>query len=274
MNNYPSGFPGQKSFLFVNATKRRIFYPFLLRKIKMRKFLLFVVLFSMILPLESLAQKQDAVYLKNGNILRGKIIENAIDHHTTIQIEGRSVFVCPVDEISKIIFDEPTPLSKREYKASSLEVIAGTNFYGGSDNSAGFNFITAYRFPFRLETGVGTGIEWFNNQLIPFYGDVRYHFLKGAISPYIYGQMGYAMPLSKEANGDYTTYYGGFLAATGAGLRVNFTKHNALVFSIGYRYQRTKTVNSYGYWYYSSQFEEIILNNYKRMSFSMGFVFN
>lgn len=65
------------------------------------------------------------------------------------------------------------------------------------------------------------------------------------------------------------------LAGAGAGLRFNFTKRNALIFSFGYRYQKTKTITGTYSWYLSGQQDETITyNEINRITFSFGFLFN
>jgi hypothetical protein len=234
-----------------------------------------ITLFALVYAGNVCAQsKEDIVYLFNGSILRGKVIENVNGVKTTIEIVGHNIIVVPDSVIKMILLDQVTPAKERENKASVAEMAANVNFYGGSKNSGGFTFITAYRFPFRLSAGGGIGIEWFDHQQIPFIADVKYCFLKGWWSPYIYAQGGYAVPLSQKGDNDWTEYHGGALAGTGAGMRFNFSRRNALVFSIGYRYQKTETViNSYP-WMSSQAYETVRYDEFNRMTFSFGFLFN
>jgi hypothetical protein len=242
----------------------------------MNKILFFVVLCVIFMTEKLYSQnKEDVLYLSNGSILRGKFIENVRGDHVTIEIVGRNTLVIPDSVIKIILVDQNVPTKDRENKASPVEMTAGPGFYGGSTNSGGFTFITSYSFPFRLSTGIGLGIEWFNHQQIPFFADFRYSFLKGSWSPYAYAQGGYAVPLTKNPEGDFNEYYGGVLAGIGAGMRFNFSKHNAIIFSLGYRYQKTKTVAGSYPWYSSyPQYETIIYDEFNRLTFSFGFVFN
>ena len=242
----------------------------------MKKILPLFVLCTIIIAGNMFAQsKEDAVYLKNGSILKGKVTENITGVKTTIEIVGHNIIVIPDSAIIMILMDQKLPAKERENKASPVEMAASVNFYGGSQNSGGFTFITSYRFPFRLAVGTGMGIEWFDHQQIPFMADVRYYFLKGSWSPYVYAQGGYAVPLSQKGDNDWTEYHGGALAGTGAGMRFNFSKRNALVFSIGYRYQKTETVTNPYPWSSSwPQYENIRYDEYNRMTFSFGFLFN
>lgn len=233
-------------------------------------------MFNLIMAGSTFAQsKEDVVYLINGSILRGKVIENSIGVKTTIEIVGNNIIVVPDSLIKMIRMDQIITAKVRENKVSPVEMAAKVNFYGGSKNSAGFTFVTSYRFPFRLAVGAGTGIEWFEHQQIPFIADVKYYFMKGQVSPYVYAQGGYAVSLSQEGDNEYSEYHGGVLAGSGAGLRFNFTRRNALFFSLGYRYQKTETItNPYPWSSYYPQYETIRYDEYNRITFSFGFIFN
>ncbi len=242
----------------------------------MKKIYLLVVLFCLFIAGNICAQsKEDALYLKNGSILKGKIIESVTGVQATIEIVGHNIIVVPDSLIKMILMNQAIPARERENKASPVEMAAGVSFYGGSENSGGFTFITSYRFPFRLAVGGGIGIEWFDHHQIPFMADVKYYFLKGSWSPYVYIQGGYAVPLSQKADNEWSEHHGGTLAGTGAGMRFNFTKRNALIFSVGYRYQKTETITNTYPWMSSIQNSETIrYDEYKRLTFSFGFLFN
>jgi len=242
----------------------------------MKKIYPLIVLYTLFITVNIYAQsKEDVVYLKDGSILKGKVIENVVNKKTTIEIVGHNIIVIPDSSIKLILMDQKIPAKESENKASPVEMAANVSFYGGSDNSGGFTFITSYRFPFRLAVGGGIGIEWFNHQQIPFIADVKYYFLKGSWSPYVYAQGGYSVPLSQEGDDEWMEFHGGALAGTGAGMRFNFSKRNALFFSLGYRYQKTETVtNPYPWSSYYPPYETIRYDEYNRMTFSFGFLFN
>ncbi len=242
----------------------------------MRKIFLLLFFCAFVMAINVNAQsREDVVYLHNGSILRGKVIENISGVSTTIEIIGHNTIVIPDSAVKMILMDQVVPVKNRENSASPVEMAANVSFYGGSKDSGGFTFITSYRFPSRFSVGIGLGIEWFDHQQIPFMMDIKYYLLKGPFSPYLYAQGGYAVPLSTKIDGDYSEYHGGLLAGTGAGMRFNFSKRNALVFSIGYRYQKTKTVSGGYPWYSSYQPSETIrYDEFNRMTFSFGFLFN
>jgi len=171
----------------------------------MKKYLHFLMFFTLFIAGNLAAQtREDVIYLNNGSILRGKVSENIKNVQYTIEIVGRNVIVVPDSNIKMILFNQVIPSKDRKIVASPVEMASCVNFYGGTENSGGFTFITSYLFPFRLSTGVGVGIEWFEHQQIPFIADVKYYFLKGTWSPCVYAQCGYAIPLSGKDDGGYT----------------------------------------------------------------------
>jgi hypothetical protein len=219
--------------------------------------------------------REDVLYLANGCILKGKVIENISGDKTTIKIVGNNIIVVPDSLIKMLLLNQAIPVKEHANIASPVEMTSNVNFYGGSQNSGGFTFITSYRFPFRLSAGAGMGIEWFDHQQIPFIADIKYCFLKGWWSPYIYTQCGYAVPLSQEGEDEWTENHGGALAGTGVGMRFNFSRRNAVVFSFGYRYQKTETLlNQFPWSSTYPQYETTRYDEYKRITFSFGFLFN
>ncbi len=218
------------------------------------------------------SNKSDAVYLTNGSILRGKIIENVVGKYVKIEMVGSSILVIAEQDVDHIMLREAIPLKKRDSKPQGIEVLPAISFYGGSKFNSGFTTITSYRFPFRLSVGAGIGVEWFNVAGLPVFADVRYNVLKGGLSPYVYSQAGYSMPLATNPTGDYSTYYGGPLFAAGVGLRKNFANRNAFVFSLGYRFQQMRT--DYGYYWYSQTYDTKRYDRFNRFAFTLGFIFD
>ena len=230
----------------------------------------------LLLPVYLVAQSaEEVIYLKNGSILRGNILETDTGVNVRFEIIGRNQLVIPDSAIQLILKNQQNQSSGNETLTSPVELAANVSFYGGSKNSGGFTFVTSYHFPFRLSAGVGLGTEWFNYQQLPFSADVSYCFFGGPCSPFLYAKVGYALPLSKKENEYEPDYYGGVLAGTGAGLRFNFTKCNALIFSLGYRYQKSKAITGTNLWYLSGhQDETITYTEFNRITFSFGFLFN
>ncbi len=231
---------------------------------------LFISIFILCSSLYINAQvsKEDIIYLKNGSILRGKISDTS--QNIKIKIIGNNEIVIPKNEIANTQYNQ-TP----SYRNKKIELYSLISLFG---ENAGFNFITTLPLPYRLSLGLGTGVEWFDNAQIPMFIDFRYHMLSSHISPFIYGNLGYALPMERKAKNENFEYKGGILAAAGGGVRFNFTKNNALFFGIGYRYQKSKAVQEINNYYpgYNSHNPATITNHdeFNRFTFSFGFIYN
>ena len=161
---------------------------------------------------------QDVVYLKNGSIIRGTIIEQVPNVSLKIETADKSVMFFKMDEIEKI---SKEPMLNANPKSGSSSGITpgycgilnvGYGFGIGENskdiNSLNFDFINGFQlFPY-FSVGLGTGVKvWFFNGLtekpilIPAFVDFRGHFLKGKISPYLGIDIGYCWEVSPDTQG-------------------------------------------------------------------------
>ena len=110
-----------------------------------------------------MAQKgmQDVVYLKNGSIIRGMVIEQVPGVSIKVETADKSVFVYPMDEVEKIT-KEPAVRSSvanagigKGYEGLvQVGYGIGVGLYG--EDRAKFNFINGYRFnPHKAGTAPG-----------------------------------------------------------------------------------------------------------------------
>ncbi len=253
---------------------------------KTTSFLLLALLLA--LPILIFAQQNefDALYLNNGSVLRGKVLESTPGKGVKIEIVGNNVLVIPENEIQKIVMREGTSETKTQPEnpgqSSKIEIFPQIHMFGGADQSMGITTAVAYRFPFRLSAGIGTGVEWFNGAKLPVFANVHYKILPGSLSPFVYGQAGYAFSIDNNQN-DYYYYYsqnqdnhGGFLAGIGAGLSKDISANTAITFSIGYRYLQTKITSEYNP-YYDGNPNHIIKSDrtekFNRIALSVGIKF-
>ena len=221
--------------------------------------------------------RQDAVYLRNGSIIRGKVLENVVGKYTRIETVGRNVLVIQEGDVERVVMDEPIPPKARtDPKPYGYSALADLGLMGGAQNTMSLMLINGYQFKNRLGVGGGFGVEKFDEQVIPVFADIRYNFLKGGITPFIYLQAGYSYPLGKSPTGNTNEVKGGALINPGVGLRLNFTAHNALIFSLGWRYQEIRSHYNYYYYYggptYDNGYDRT--DFYRRIAVRVGFVFN
>jgi len=220
---------------------------------------------------------EDVVYLKNGSIIRGIIIETVPNQTIKIQTKDRNVFVFKYDEIDKITREVLTQLDETEddieYKASGYINITEINFCPGvgdidygiartknEDISFGLRSINGYQFNEHLSLGIGIGIDKYKDAtLLPISLDGRITFLKGKISPVFVANAGYAFGLNNAV--------GGVMINPQVGVKIHVTSSSAFVFNIGYKGQQQE-IQFY-------QFPQIRSRNsfFHFLTISTGFLF-
>ncbi len=161
---------------------------------------------------------QEVVYLKNGGVIRGLIIEQKPNESLKIQTVDGNVFVYKMDEVDKIT--KEMPLKNTSAKQDNDQDDApGTYGWGKAPRYRGF-FGESYVFgtggdheedrnllytshglqinPF-LYAGVGLGINyWVDSEVcsVPIFAHLRSEFhmsLKKNVSPYIDAKIGYSV---------------------------------------------------------------------------------
>ena len=250
--------------------------------------LLSIVLF---IPKYTLAQEktQDVVYLNNGSILHGEIVEIKANESITLKSNCEDIWVINQLDIERI---EKEPISRSIILKDSLKRMSykRKGFY--SNINIGFLFggnfetpfpplslslVNGYQFDWGMSLGVGVGLELLNESYMPIVADVRYTFRNSRLSHFIYIQGGYAIPIETPDpyDYDYYNYYdtdlkskGGYLINPGIGLKINVNDRNAFSLGIGYKFMQVQ----HTYKEYNGQEIERTIK-YNRITLSFGYHF-
>jgi len=223
---------------------------------------LFVISFLLsvfIFPKSVLAQEnmQDVVYLKNGSILHGDIIEIKANESITLKSNCGDTWVLNQTEIDRIeketipksivVKDSQKNISYKN-KGFYSNVNVGFMFGGNQDTPfppLSLMFVSGYQFNWGLALGVGLGLDLVNEAYMPAVADIRYTFKDSKVSHFIYVQGGYALSLEDPDpyDYDYYGYYdsdleskGGYIINPGIGFKINLNNKSAFSFGIGYKY--------------------------------------
>ena len=193
---------------------------------------------------------QDVVYLKNGSIIRGQVIEYQSAGKIKIQITGGSVLVYESSEVEKMEKETvnaqtapvqnnkpPEPKEKHTFERGTY-VMLGLTSIGASPGGiplpgiAG-DVIMGWRLNPYFQAGGGLTLHVALSQsLLQAHGHFRFNILgKRSFSPYIDGQVGYGLLLTPNAiANDFTFNFmdgvqsveyarGGFYARPAVGVR-------------------------------------------------------
>ncbi len=215
----------------------------------------------MLFPLWCSAQTdmEDVVYLKNGSIIHGIIIEQVPNVSIKIQTADRNVFVFRIEEVEKIA-KEAAPkstgsggkpgLAAEDLKQKGYSLIAQMNVGVGYNDfvdksSVGGHVINGYQFSPNFFAGVGVGFDhhFSGAAFLPLFADLRVNFLKTTVTPFVDVAAGWTFGLAPEKD------VGGVLANPSFGVKFFVSPKVALQFSVGYRYQEgTNTYETYTYY--------------------------
>ncbi len=218
---------------------------------------------------------EDVVYLKNGGIYRGIILEQIPEKGIKIQTHDRSVIAVSFDEIEKILKeievttkDNDTVAYKKRGYINLTEICYGSGykelveqpFYAkGLDNPDyfGFRMVNGYQVDEHLSLGVGIEGNFYKNHYtkIPVTFDVRLSVAKGKVSPMFIINGGYSFDLHGIK--------GGYVINPQIGFKAYISKNTAYLFNVGLRYQQVAINN-----FYNPTMKYFML-----VSFSTGFSF-
>ncbi len=207
-------------------------------------------LFLLVSVAASAQTMQEVVYLKNGSVIRGIVIEQVPNESLKIQTADGSVFAYQMDEVEKITKEavDNTRRSSNVRNASSNSHGFGgkgtglksgyrgfVDFGGGvgvgdwGDGRVGFSTSHGYQFCPYFFLGVGVGLNYHTDWdvvEIPIFAHLRSEFLDNAISPFLDVKIGYS------------PYDGtGVYAEPSVGCRVGVTDKLGLSLGIGYEMQ-------------------------------------
>jgi hypothetical protein len=146
------------------------------------------------------ANYQDVVYLKNGSIIRGTIVEQIPEKTIKIRTGDNNVFVYSISEVEKKTKEPVKILESNESERKSIIndgnglkagikgiIEAGQGIGVGKNKANRFvtNIILAYQFNPFISFGLGSGIRYYEDMNIPFFGDFRAYLFNNSFSPYI-----------------------------------------------------------------------------------------
>lgn len=205
-----------------------------------------VFLVFMLLSAVSLFAQQsiESVYLKNGSIIKGTIIEEIPNVSLKIQTNDGSLFVYKMSEVEKIT-KEKANVSQRGYASSQ-----SPTYNGNSDIKTGFKFLLDDGYTFGsddngreelmasfgwqiipyLYVGGGVGGNYYIKAdmfTLPIFGNVRGYIPAGnaSVHPFVDVKTGYSLDLTN-------TDYGGLYFSATTGIEI----HHFMV-GIGYASQ-------------------------------------
>jgi hypothetical protein len=227
----------------------------------MKKTSLSLLLLAGLLLVSSWARAQapgtDILYLKDGSMIRGTLIESIAGSHVRFKTLEGDVRQYPMAEVDRTSVSGKNNRPAVELKhigyshISNLGLMIGSGYYGSTANPS-FQTINGIRIGQHWSTGIGTGLESFGyGTLLPLFAHGRYSLLKGSVSPYVDGLAGYAISLVPNEyyyDGYENKTQGGITAGLGAGVKFMASQRFGLTVGMGYRFQRIRRQYNNTWW--------------------------
>ena len=178
--------------------------------VSMKRLFLSLLACLMFACLAEAQRTHDTIYLKNGSILYGQIIEELPDTQVKIRLRDGSLLICPYSDLERIeystgrasLYEEPlTPYLNWHFDAGYL--------FGPSERQHIGAFVSyGARFSRTLFLGLGSGVMCDRAEsadlVIPIYGHLRAYLpVRGPIKPFVDLRPGYSFTLVNRFSGFY-----------------------------------------------------------------------
>ncbi len=178
--------------------------------VSMKRLFLSLLACLMFACLAEAQRTHDTIYLKNGSVLYGQIIEELPDTQVKIRLRDGSLLICPYSDLERIeystgrasFYEEPrTPYLNWHFDAGYL--------FGPSERQHIGAFVSyGARFSRALFLGLGSGVMCdmakSADLVIPIYGHLRAYLpIHGPIKPFVDLRPGYSFTLVNRFSGFY-----------------------------------------------------------------------
>jgi len=166
-----------------------------------------IMLIFIIIPL-SAQRTKDVLYLKNGSIIYGKLLE-VTDSLYKIKAYDGSIYIYSMPEVEKLVNEVP-PFDGRKQSGLGFVLEAGVLVGAqSSDYKAPFSFNILANITSNTKHifGLGSGVEYLGQPFTPIFAEYKYLFSNRKTTPFLFIRGGNLFHLNGDAsNADNTTY--------------------------------------------------------------------
>jgi hypothetical protein len=234
-----------------------------------------ILLIFILLPLQAQKNK-DVLYLKNGSIIYGKLLQ-ASDSSYKIRTSDGSTFIYPSPEVQKFVNEMPVYDGR---KKSGAGFVLEAGFLVGAQSSEykspfSFNFMGNFTVKTYSIFGLGSGVEYLGQPFTPVFVEYKCLLSDKKTTPFLFIRAGKLYYLKGDSKSDdtynpyntVTTYHGGGSFTIGTG--ISWAKDDGETY-LSFAYRNVHT--SYTQKNYNSQ-TTTYKNAYNRLEVKFGFRF-
>lgn len=183
------------------------------------------------------SQFTEVVYLKNGSIIKGIIIEQIPNVSLKIKTTDGNIFSYAISEVERITKEEIQ--KTREYDGRTKKTLKGYKgffetgyiFDVNDDNANKFEVSTSHGYQFNnyLFVGGGIGLNYYTDMekySVPVFANLKANFINKKVTPFADVKAGFSVG-----------GVGGFYTSIGLGIRFALKNKTALNVKLEYNYQ-------------------------------------
>ncbi|MCX6335081.1 MAG: hypothetical protein NT092_12400 [Bacteroidia bacterium] len=237
----------------------------------MKRIIFFAIIFIASSHFLAGQQTFDTLYLKNGSVVFGRIRENSENKFLIQTIDGFQFSFSP-GEVDRFV--SGIKYKKEMARPEGIGFTMQSGVLIGSAGEAWFALFSitpmiTYTFNHIHSLSAGTGLEVYENLMLPLFAEYKINFTTKNVTPFYYLKAGGLFYLKSDEKGNYYNYdyKPGWTVGTGFGLTWPLSKYETYV-QIGYRYSFVKKIMNYNNY---DSYEEI--SNFHRLDISWGFKF-
>lgn len=241
----------------------------------MKKHLILIILLTIIILPLSAQRTKDALYLKNGSIIYGKLME-ITENKYRIQTSDGSLFNYSSDEVDRFLKVAPQYEGR---KSNGMGFALEAGLLIGSQESQfdapfSFNITANYTTATKNIIGLGSGVEFIGSAFSPLYLEYKRLFNDKKTAPFVFFRGGALIHTGGDEHSDpgnpyyYPKNYKGGASVT-IGTGISWAKEDFETYlTFAYRYAQTSySQGSYNDVTYTYE------NNYNRLEVKFGFKF-
>ena len=196
----------------------------------------------------------EVVYLKNGSVIKGTIIEQVPNVSLKIKTGDGSLIICKMDEVDKITKEEMytrdyrKDYNNRKMARKTLKGYKGFVDFGYIGDVSDYNASKVelstshgYQFNNYFFVGGGAALDYYTDAdlfAIPIFANFKANFINKKVTPFADVKAGYSV-------GDVEGVY----ATVGLGVRFSLKGKKAINLTLLYNYQQFDTTEDYSYSY-------------------------
>ena len=248
----------------------------------MKQFIIsvFVLLLFFLQQLQAQDSYEDVVYLKNGSVFRGMIVEQVPGKSITIESADKEDFTFTYEEIEKIrkeLRQSVTVAPKDTWYVSppTVNTLQVGMLTGRPQSVATFSLTHGVQVNEHLGLGLGIGWDAYTDvTMIPIFLDMRDIIASGQASPFIFIDAGYSVG---KLNGRQQWNAGGFVLNAGFGFIFYSSTAMSFTMNASYHLQRSIAVESpyaygpFAYGYFQPSEDVRVNREFVMITFGLGF---